>query len=146
MGTIDINQLRNEIKIDEESLNEKKAVLRYLESRGHQGSVKIKHGASEILEGGVIELDKIKVQESSKQTLLDKVTVIIKRFGDQEFSVAHLDILLQQQEVKDKSGKFFTRSRISTALSKLVNDGVIICTLQGKGNLPFRYKLNEKKV
>ena len=52
----------------------------------------------------------------------------------------HVDVVMQQQGIKDKSGEFFPRSRISTALSKLEDDGLIVRTFKGAGNVPHRFK------
>ena len=150
MATTDTNELRNEIdelrkeiKAVEDSLNEKKAVLRYLESKAGKHPVHVKPNASAVIQGGVIQLDQLIVPESSRRTLVDDVEDVVKRFGSQEFSVAHVDVVMQQQGIKDKSGEFFPRSRISTALGKLEDDGVIIRTFKGSGNVPHRFKAKE---
>lgn len=143
MATIDIDELRKEIEAEEESLNEKKAVLRYLESKAGKQSIPLKSSTPTTIASGVIQLDQLIVPESGRRTLVDDVEDIVKRFGDQEFSVAHVDVVMQQQGIKDKSGEFFPRSRISTALGKLVDDGVIIRTFKGSGNVPHRFKAKE---
>lgn len=139
----EIAELRKEIKEVEDSLNEKKAVLRYLESKAVKQSAPIKPSASAVIQGGVIQLDQLVVPESSRRTLVDDVDDITKRFGSQEFSVAHVDVVMQQQGIKDKSGEFFPRSRISTALGKLEDDGIIVRTFKGAGNVPHRFKRRE---
>lgn len=139
----EIDEKRKEVKEAEDSLNEKKAVLRYLESKIGKQSATAKAGAPSVIQGGVIQLDQLVVPESGRRTLVDDVEDVIKRFGNQEFSVAHVDVVMQQQGIKDKSGEFFPRSRISTALGKLEDDGVIIRTFKGSGNVPHRFKAKE---
>lgn len=137
----EIDDLRKEIKAEEESLNEKKAVLRYLESKAGKQSAPIKPNASTVISGGVIQLDQLVVPESGRRALVDDVEDVVKRFGNQEFSVAHVDVVMQQQGIKDRSGEFFPRSRISTALSKLEDDGLIVRTFKGAGNVPHRFQI-----
>ncbi|HUX89558.1 MAG TPA: hypothetical protein VMV48_02565 [Gallionellaceae bacterium] len=139
MATIDIEELRKEIDAEEKSLNEKKAVLRYLESKSGKPPNPIKSSAPAI-SGGVIQIDQLIVPETGRRTLVDDVDDITKRFGSQEFTVVHVDVVMQQQGIKDKSGEFFPRSRISTALSKLEDDGLIVRTFKGAGNVPHRFK------
>lgn len=143
MATIDIDELRKEIEAEEGSLNEKKAVLRYLESKTGKQPIPVKPGASMASAGGVIQLDQLIVPASSKRTLTDDVEDVVKRFGNQEFSVAHVDIVMRQQGIKDKSGESFPRSRLSTALGKLEESSLIERSFTGAGNVPHRYKLKD---
>jgi len=144
MATIDIDELRKEIKVEEESLNEKKAVLRYLESKERGRAIVPAPGKNTpIADNVVIQLDQLIVPESGRRTLVDDVGDVVKRFGNQEFSVAHVDVVMQQQGIKDKSGEPFPRSRISTALGKLEESGFIERSFTGAGNVPHRYKLKE---
>ena len=143
MATIDINELRKEIEVDRKALTEKEAVLRYLESKENKEHVTTK---AEIpnppLHGGVILLDQLKIPQTNRRTLLDDAEDVVKRFADQEFSVVHVDMVFQQQGIKSK-GENIPRSRISTALSKLEEAGVIERAFTGGGNVPHRYKLKE---
>jgi len=143
MATIDIDELRKEIAKEEESLNEKKAVLRYLESKEAKIGAFPVPGTSKAITDGVIQLDQLIVPISGRRTLVDDVEDVIKRFGDQEFSVAHVDVVMQQQGIKDKSGEYFPRSRLSTAIGKLEESGLIERSFTGAGNVPHRYKLKD---
>lgn len=142
----EIDELRIEIDAEERSLNEKKAVLRYLENKSGKQSAPIKPNTSTVISGSVIQLDQLVVPESGRRSLADDVEDVIKRFGNQEFSVAHVDAVMQQQGIKDKSGEFFPRSRISTALSKLEDEGLITRTFKGAGNVPHRYKIKGSSI
>lgn len=143
MATIDLNELRKEIEIDRKNLAEKEAVLRYLEIKEGKSALSAKSGVATSFAGGVIQLDQLIVPASSKRTLADDVEDVVKRFGDQEFSVAHVDIVMQQQDIKDKSGEYFPRSRLSTALGNLEEEGLIDRVFKGAGNVPHRYKLKK---
>ena len=140
MATIDLNELRLEIENDRKSLAEKEAVLRYLESKEKKGALIPSPGVSmPIADNVVIQLDQLVVPESKRRTLSDEVADVIKRFGNQEFSVAHVDVVMQQQGIKDKSGEYFPRSRLSTALGKLEESGMLERSFTGAGNAPHRY-------
>ena len=144
MATIDLNELRLEIENDRKILAEKEAVLRYLESKEKRGAIIPTPGVhTPIADNVVIQLDQLIVPASKRRTLVDEVADVIKRFGNQEFSVAHVDVVMQQQGIKDKSGEYIQRSRLSTALGKLEEDGLIERTFTGAGNMPHKYKLKE---
>ena len=141
MATIDLNELRKEIDLDRKRLADKEAVLRYLEEmEGGVGSLQ-QPTLSEPLPDGIIELDKL-VPDIDRRTLIDDVQDVVSRFGHQEFSVVHVDAALKHQGVEIKGGKF-PRSRISTVLGKLEDQGVIVRTFKGGGNVPNRYTLKD---
>lgn len=73
-----------------------------------------------------------------RRTLADDVADLLPRIGPQEFSIAHVEALLKRCgiEVNAKS----PRSRISVALAKLCDDGVLMRTFIGGGNVPNRYR------
>ena len=148
MATIDIDELRQEIEAERKSLadrdaalRDKEAVLRYLESKEATSYIPAKtEHPSPPPPGGVILLDQLQVKQASRRTLLDEVADVVKRFGDQEFSIAHVDIVFQQQGIKSK-GENIPRSRISSSLGKLEEAGLIERTFTGGGNVSHRYKL-----
>lgn len=77
-------------------------------------------------------------------TLKDEVIDIIKRLGDQEFNVTHIDTLLKRmgKVVTGKSPK----SRISMAISSLVESGMLVKTFEGAGHVPHRYKIRKEEI
>lgn len=85
----------------------------------------------------------IKLDSPTNQpTLKDEVIAIIQKLGDQEFTVAQIESLL------NKMGKIVTgtapRSRISMILSKLTDeDGMLFRSFEGAGNIPNRYKIKK---
>lgn len=137
MATIDLNELRKEIEADRKSLAEKEAVVRFLERR--EGK-KEPSPVSAPLADGVIQLGEL-IPDIGKRTLVAEVKDVVSRFGHQEFSVVHVDTVMKQRglDIKGKS----PRSRIAVALGKLEEDGVLVKTFQGKGNVPNKYKLKE---
>jgi hypothetical protein len=137
----DIEELKAEIEADKKALAEKEAALKFFESR--QGKSKTKASASSTASEGIIALDEL-IPDITKTSLVDDVKNVVKRFGGQEFSVAHVDIALQQQGIKIK-GKL-PRSRISVALGKLEDQGIIRRTFKGGGNVPNKYVLTENDL
>lgn len=140
MATIDLNELRKEIEVDRKNLADKEAVLRYLESKETNIALPPKAGTAAPLADGVIHLDQLIAPESGRRTLLNEVEDVVLRFGDQEFTVAHVDAVFQQQGIKAK-GEVIPRSRISTVLGKLEENGLLELTLKGGGSVAHRYKL-----
>lgn len=73
-----------------------------------------------------------------KRSLADDVADLLPKVGSQEFNIAHVEALLKRSgiEVNAKS----PRSRISVALAKLCEDGIVMRTFSGGGNVPNRYR------
>ena len=141
VATIDLDELRKEIDADRKALTEKEAVLRFLERKDGKTSAPISIEGVTMRNDGVIQLDEL-IPAVGRRTLFTDVQDVISRFGDQEFTVVHVEAALKKTGVEVKGGKF-PRSRISTALSKLEDTGVIVKTFEGKGNVPHRYKVKE---
>lgn len=141
MATIDLDDLRKEIEEDRKSLSEKEAVLRFLEGRVSSSSAsgKIVHESPLPQNDGIISLDSL-IPEMRRRTVIDDIQGVIGRFGNQEFTVVHVEAALKQTGYEFK-GEKSPRPRISTALGKLEDQGVIVRTFEGKGNVPHRYKL-----
>ncbi len=74
-----------------------------------------------------------------RRTLADDVRDLLPKIGPQEFSIAHIEFLLSKAgiEVAAKS----PRSRISVALARLCEDGVLVRTFTGAGNAPNKYRV-----
>lgn len=139
MATIDLDELKREIEVDRKALAEKEAVLRFLEAR--QGRKPVAQGVEQSEkhdQEALFTLDEL-VPESGRQPLIEHVKEILPRFGDQEFTVVHVDAALKQIGV-EVSGRL-PRSRLSTILGKLDERGVVTKTFQGAGNVPNKYKV-----
>lgn len=141
MATIDLEELRKEIEADKKSLAEKEAVLRFLEKREGRPSMFSSEVVIGPLPAGVIQLDEL-IPEARRKTLIDDVQEVVCRFGEQEFTVVHVEAALRKLGTQFK-GEKSPRPRISTILGKLEDQGVVVRTFEGKGNVPNRYKLKE---
>lgn len=134
-----ISGLREKIAQKRRELDEQEQALTLLEKlAGTTGSGPLTAIAQDM---GVIRLDELDLMEHAgkrRGTLLEDVTDVVKRLGDQEFSIVHIDTLLKKmgKVPEDKS----VRSRISSMLSKLEEDGELERTFTGKGNVPHRYR------
>lgn len=74
-----------------------------------------------------------------KRTLLDEIRDVVSNFGDNEFTVAHIEAALNAKMVKIDAKA--PRARIGIAMAQLVEEELVIRTYQGAGNVPHRYKL-----
>lgn len=74
-----------------------------------------------------------------RKSIIDEIREIVDRFGDQEFTVQHVDAVYKTNHGIPSSDTS-NRTKISTALTKLKNNGLISITFKGGGNVPNRYK------
>ena len=141
MATIDLDELRKEIEVDRKSLAEKEAVLHFLEKKEKEikPADPVFSPIVEAQQDGFIQLDQLE-PATKRPTFITDVQDVVSRFGDQEFTVIHVDAVLKKMGKEVKGGKF-PRSRISTVLAKLEEQGLIVRTFKGGGNSPNRYKL-----
>lgn len=79
------------------------------------------------------------VEKSKKRTLIDDVRDVVMLFGDNEFTVAHIEAALKKTGVAVDAKN--PRARIGIALSTVVDEGSVVKTGEGGGNVPHRYKL-----
>lgn len=95
---------------------------------------------------GTINLDDLDIPVKaikSGNSLQTNVESLIKRFDDQEFTVTHVDVALKKIGKGSKAKHF--KNRISIAIRKLTEDGVLERTYKGKGSDPHRYRLKSSK-
>jgi len=140
----DIKQTEQEIEKLKLELAEKNGILKFLQSKKDAllvSSVNFalveKHDSSE--ETGVIDLSKLDVPNQYRKTLMDDIWSVVSKLGDQEFMVTSIEAVLKAQniEIEGKS----PRARIASSLSKLLEQGKIVQTFKGSGNIPHRYRL-----
>jgi DNA-binding transcriptional ArsR family regulator len=147
-----VQELRNEIEVAKLDLEAKTRSLKLLEdvlvkmNLGH-----VEKNSSHMPEEVVAALDAsngfINISDlfdaglPKKKTIVDDTREVVKKFGSQEFNISHVESALKRfgVQVAGKSPK----SRISVALSKLTEEGVVERTFKGAGNTPNRYKLKE---
>ncbi|CAI06518.1 hypothetical protein ebA768 [Aromatoleum aromaticum EbN1] len=102
-----------------------------------------KIAGNDVSEGdGVIKLDELVLEggpSGRHSTFTNDVIDVIRRLGDQEFSVAHIDTLMRK--MGKISGEKSPRPRISALLGKLEESGMLERTFKGGGNVPHKYRL-----
>jgi hypothetical protein len=138
-------QLRREIENDRAALAAKEAAFTLLETRFQSAPpVEVAKPTRETAplrdDGGLFDLADLKVEEGvHRQTFVDDLRETLKRFGAQEFSIAHVEAVLKKLGI-EVAGKT-PRSRISASLSRLNEDGFLVKTFKGGGNVPHRYRV-----
>ncbi|HEY3698304.1 MAG TPA: hypothetical protein VGK97_03165 [Spongiibacteraceae bacterium] len=140
-----ITQLRRAIEEGRKRLEDQERALVVLESMLPKRVTSNPIGVnliSSVDDGGIIDLAEIEIDSprGKRRTLVDDVRDLVKRFGGQEFTVAHTEKVLNNRGI-EIPGKL-PRSRISIVLGKLEEEGVIVKTFTGGGNVPNRYRLN----
>ena len=89
---------------------------------------------------GFISIDDLEeVDQAKKRTLIDDIKDILPRFGPQEFNISHVDSTLKRMAIP-VAGKS-PRSRISVALARLAEEGVLARTFTGAGSTPNKYRV-----
>lgn len=78
---------------------------------------------------------------SQRKTFVDDVRNVVRRFGRQEFTNAHVEAAMKRLGI-GIVGKT-PRQRISLAFTKLVEERVIVRSFIGGGNVAHRYKLRD---
>lgn len=74
-----------------------------------------------------------------KRTLIDEVRDVVTKFGENEFTVAHIESALNKLGIVIDAKH--PRARIGIAVSSIVAEGLIVKTFEGAGNVPHKYKL-----
>lgn len=74
-----------------------------------------------------------------KRTLIDEVRDVVKKFGENEFTVAHIEAALKKLGIAVDAKN--PRARIGIAVSNIAEEGLIAKTESGGGNIPHKYKL-----
>ena len=88
---------------------------------------------------GSIKFEDLIGNAEKKRTLIDEVRDVVLRFGENEFTVAHIEAALKKIGVVMDAKN--PRARIGIAITPIVDEGLIVRTVTGGGNVPHRYKL-----
>lgn len=88
---------------------------------------------------GLIKFEDLIGNVEKKRTLIDEVREVVMKFGENEFTVAHIEAALNKLGVPIDAKN--PRARIGIAVSNIVEEGLIVKTVPGGGNVPHRYKL-----
>lgn len=150
-----ITQLQAEINADRVRLAEKEAALKVMIQMNASASTHVIHAIEDkpqespspnaplIEDNQVIDLSELGIEDQSKKrTLVDDVRDVVKRFGDQNFTVSHVQAALKRCGI-DLGGKT-PRSRISVAIAKLHEEGFILRTFKGSGNIPHQFRIRKE--
>jgi len=92
----------------------------------------------------VIDVHSLIKDKPKRNSLIDDVQKVVKRFGDQEFTVAHVDKVLKSTGVLAQDD-MHNRARISTVLTRLKDSGELEITFKGGGNVPNKYVVKHKE-
>jgi len=92
---------------------------------------------------GAIKFEELldSVEKIKKRTLIDDVRDVVSQFGQNEFTVAHIEAALKKMGVVIDAKS--PRARIGIVVAKLADEGFVVKVAEGGGNVPHRYKLNE---
>lgn len=90
-------------------------------------------------QAGSIKFEDLIGNAEKKRTLIDEVRDVVLRFGENEFTVAHIEAALKKIGVVIDAKN--PRARIGIAITPIVDEGLIVRTATGGGNVPHRYKL-----
>lgn len=88
---------------------------------------------------GQINFEDLVGKVERKRTLIDEVRDVVKKFGENEFTVAHIEGALNKLGIPIDAKN--PRARIGIAVANIVDEGLIVRTATGGGNVPHRYKL-----
>lgn len=130
-----IEKERTELQIKEKLLNDLKSKVS--PTKDIQNAATPHHPKPQA--SGTINIHDLIEEVPKKKSIIEEIGEIVERFGDQEFTIQHVDAVFKTNhglQASDTSN----RNKISTALTKLKDRGLIEITFKGGGNVPNRYK------
>ena len=142
----DIQKAIEETERDLAALKAAYKVMQRRDNRAAKSTTNATPVTPAIGESGVINLDEVKLPGKTVRrgpTLQDDIRGLIGRFGDQEFTVNHVDAVLRKMG-KGSDAKHY-KNRISTTIRKLTEEGLITLSHQGIGSDPHRYLVIHKE-
>lgn len=147
----DLEDLKKKVKEAEVELDELKSAYRVMKRLyGITVSQPEEPSKPSLSDTGAINIDELALpikQVRRADSLPSNVKNVIERLGTQEFTVNHIATALKQMG-KASSSKYF-KNRVSMAIRKLVDEGMIERVHKGKGSDPHTYQnkaLNPMKV
>jgi hypothetical protein len=84
-----------------------------------------------------IDLSQFGAAAQKKNTFIDDVRKVLKKFGDQQFTVNHINSILNAEKGGEIDASL--KNKISLTLSKLSKSGEIVISTKGGGNSPHFY-------
>lgn len=140
-----IRDIEREIEADKKALAEKEAGLRMLKARvagAGAPAARVQTPVRQSESTELFDLTSLEIEDiPRRRTFVDDLKDAVRRFGPQEFSIAHVEAVLKRLGI-EVAGKT-PRSRISASLSKLWEEGVLVRTFEGGGNVPNRFRVKE---
>ena len=139
------DDIQKAIEETERELAELKAAYRVMERLGGfaaESNTRAGSVTSTIGESGEINLDEVEIPGKPvkhKSTLSNDIRGLIGRFGSQEFTVNHVDAVLKKMG-KGSDAKHF-KNRVSAAIRKITDEGLITLSHKGVGSDPHRYRV-----
>jgi hypothetical protein len=140
-----VADLEREIEADRKALHAKEAALELLKGRlktgparpvvAVQASAHIASADDELFDVSSLEVAEV----SRRRTFVDDLREALARFRGQEFSIGHVEAALKRLGI-EVAGKT-PRSRISASLSRLNEEGFLVKTFEGGGNVPHKYRI-----
>jgi Tfp pilus assembly protein FimV len=129
----DIDDLESKIAEMRKEIEEQEIALRVMKKMlSSKGTSSTARQAEINLSAAIPEIS------TRKQTLLESIQNVVNRLGNQEFTVQHIEALLNQEGTAP-AGKS-PRARIAMELTKMENNEEVIRTYKGKGSEPHRFK------
>lgn len=138
----EIGKLKGEIDMLRKEIETKEAILSFLESRIVKNNTSVQTENKQVQ----IDFDDLVVanRSSGKPTITDEIRgVVSDYFTGKEFTVAHCEAALLKLGKVEQSKNL--RTRIATVLGRMQEDGELIRTFEGKGNVPHRYRVHEEQ-
>lgn len=142
-----IDALKAELKVAKQDIETKEASIKFLEERFGdarksstptvQTSARLPTAREEMIDLNSL----VQEQGTKRRTFVDELRDVVRRFGGQEFDISHAEAALKRVGV-EVSGKT-PRSRISASLSKLHEEGFLVKTFEGGGNVANRFRVRE---
>lgn len=132
-----IKELEARIAAKRQELEDEESALATVRRMMRQPANKAHITAKE--QAGSIKFEDLIGNAEKKRTLIDEVRDVVLQFGENEFTVAHIEAALKKLGIAIDAKN--PRARIGIAITPIVDEGLIVRTATGGGNVPHRYKL-----
>ena len=131
-----IKELEARISAKRKELEDEESALATVRRMMEQPTIALVGGAAH---KGEIDFANLIGNNEKKRTLIDEVRDVVKKFGENEFTVAHIEAALNKLGIEIDAKE--PRARIGIAVSSIVKEGLIMRTFKGAGNVPHKYRL-----
>lgn len=134
-----IQEMLFEISQEEDALEEKRKVVKFLEARVQDAAPSLlpAQGVNTYMRRRRLFPDQ-PAPVAAKRTLRQTVAELLREFGDREFVVGDVH---EELVKKNMDLPVDPRSKITTILSRMLEAGELERTFVGGGNVPHKYKV-----